>query len=83
MKNLLEIKQTFYARCIGEELILSSNLTDWKPFLDFITVLGDLGKCSATAILRHSLAKENVARTGIEPATQGFSVLKIRFFPLP
>jgi hypothetical protein len=33
----LEIKQTFYARCLGEELILSSNLTDWKPFLDFIT----------------------------------------------
>ena len=33
----IEIKQTFYARCVGEELILSSNLTDWKPFLDFIT----------------------------------------------
>lgn len=33
----IEIKQTFYARCIGEGLILSSNLTDWKPLLDFIT----------------------------------------------
>lgn len=33
----IEIKQTFYARCVGEELILSSNLTDWKPFMEFIT----------------------------------------------
>lgn len=33
----LEIKQTFYARCVGEELILSSNLIDWKPFMEFIT----------------------------------------------
>lgn len=33
----VEIKQTFYARCVGEELILSINLTDWKPFLEFIT----------------------------------------------
>ena len=33
----IEIKQTFYARCVGEELILSSNLTDWKPFLEFMT----------------------------------------------
>jgi hypothetical protein len=33
----IEIKQTFYARLVGEELILSSNLTDWKPFMEFIT----------------------------------------------
>jgi hypothetical protein len=33
----IEIKQTFYARCVEKELVLSSNLTDWKPFLEFIT----------------------------------------------
>lgn len=33
----IEIKQSFYVRCIGQELILSSNLIDWKPFLEFIT----------------------------------------------
>lgn len=33
----LEIKQTFYVRCVQQELILSTNLTDWKPFLEFIT----------------------------------------------
>ncbi len=33
----IEIKQTFYARFIGQELILSLNLVDWKPFLEFIT----------------------------------------------
>lgn len=33
----LEIVQTFYARCVQEELILSTNLMDWKPFLEFIT----------------------------------------------
>lgn len=33
----VEIMQTFYARCVGQELILSTNLTDWKPFLEFIT----------------------------------------------
>jgi hypothetical protein len=33
----IEIKQTFYARCVGEALILSSNLTEWKPFMEFIT----------------------------------------------
>lgn len=41
--GLIEIKQTFYARCVQEELILSSNLIDWKPFLEFIT-----GNLSAT-----------------------------------
>lgn len=33
----IEIKQTFYGRCTGEELLLSTNLTDWKPFLEFFT----------------------------------------------
>lgn len=33
----LEIKQTFYVRCVQEELIFSTNLIDWKPFLEFIT----------------------------------------------
>lgn len=33
----IEIKQTFYARSIGQELILSLNLIDWKPCLEFIT----------------------------------------------
>ncbi len=33
----IEIKQTFYARCVEEELLLSSNLTEWKPFMEFIT----------------------------------------------
>ena len=43
-------------------------------------VLGDLRKLSQ---LRHSPAREMVARTGIEPATQGFSDLENRFFLLP
>lgn len=33
----VEIMQTFYARCVQQELILSTDLADWKPFLDFIT----------------------------------------------
>jgi len=33
----VEVKQTFYARYVQEALILSSNLTEWKPFLEFIT----------------------------------------------
>ncbi|MBI5346440.1 MAG: hypothetical protein HZB76_04790 [Chlamydiae bacterium] len=33
----IEVKQTFYARYIQDELILSSNLREWKPFLEFIT----------------------------------------------
>jgi hypothetical protein len=33
----IEIMQTFYVRFIGQELILSLNLVDWKPFLEFIT----------------------------------------------
>lgn len=38
-ENLIavEIVQTFYARCVQKELILSTDLADWKPFLDFIT----------------------------------------------
>jgi len=33
----IEVKQTFYARNVQETLLLSSNLTDWKPLLEFIT----------------------------------------------
>lgn len=35
--GIVEVKQTFYARCVERELILSINLIDWKPFLEFIT----------------------------------------------
>jgi hypothetical protein len=33
----IEIKQSFYVRCVGQELIFSSNLTDWRPLPEFIT----------------------------------------------
>jgi hypothetical protein len=33
----IEIQQTFYVRHVQGELIMSANLTDWKPFLEFIT----------------------------------------------
>lgn len=33
----VEIMQTFYARCVQQELVISTNLIDWKPFLEFIT----------------------------------------------
>lgn len=33
----VKIVQTFYTRCIQQELILSTDLTDWKPYLEFIT----------------------------------------------
>lgn len=33
----VEIQQTFYARYVNDDLILSTNLVDWKPFLEFIT----------------------------------------------
>ncbi len=33
----VEFMQTLYARCVGQELLLSTNLKDWKPFLEFIT----------------------------------------------
>lgn len=33
----VEIKQTFYVRCVENELLLSTNLADWKPFLEFLT----------------------------------------------
>lgn len=32
----VEIKQTFYVRCVQEELIFSFNLIEWKPFLEFV-----------------------------------------------
>lgn len=33
----LEIQQTFYARLVEGELILSIDLNEWKPFFEFIT----------------------------------------------
>jgi hypothetical protein len=33
----VEVKQTFYARYVDGDLILSTNLADWKPFFEFIT----------------------------------------------
>jgi hypothetical protein len=33
----VEIKQTVYVRCVEQGLILSIDLKDWKPFLEFIT----------------------------------------------
>lgn len=41
----IEIKQTFYARCVGDELILSTDLIDWKPFLEFITGTSSVALC--------------------------------------
>ena len=38
-ENLGKVKvmQTFYVRCVDGELILSCDLSEWKPFLEFIT----------------------------------------------
>lgn len=33
----VEITQTFYARCTDKELLFSSDLSEWKPLLEFIT----------------------------------------------
>ncbi|MEI8124884.1 MAG: hypothetical protein WCG42_03940 [Parachlamydiaceae bacterium] len=33
----IEIQQVVYARVVLQELILSTNLVEWKPFLEFIT----------------------------------------------
>jgi hypothetical protein len=33
----IEIKKTVYARCVQQELMLSTDLSDWKPVLEFIT----------------------------------------------
>lgn len=33
----IEIQKTFYVRSIGEKLIFSSDLSEWKSFLEFIT----------------------------------------------
>lgn len=43
----LEVKRTFYARHVENELTFSFNLTDWKPFLEFITgtFSVELGTC--------------------------------------
>ena len=38
----IEVNQTFYARCLKEgDMILSIDLTEWKPILEFIT--GNVG----------------------------------------
>lgn len=39
----IEIKQTLYVRYIEEELILSSDLIDWRPFIEFITGTASVG----------------------------------------
>lgn len=39
----IKIQQTFYVRGVQEGLILSTNLTEWKPFSEFVT-----GMISAT-----------------------------------
>jgi hypothetical protein len=33
----VEIKQSFYVRLVDQELILSTNLTEWKLFFEFLT----------------------------------------------
>ncbi len=33
----VEVKQTFYARCVQQVLLLSTDLNERKPFLEFIT----------------------------------------------
>lgn len=35
--GMLEVKQTFYARLEANGPLLSSDLNEWKPFLEFIT----------------------------------------------
>ncbi|HEV8051982.1 MAG TPA: hypothetical protein VGP47_05760 [Parachlamydiaceae bacterium] len=32
----VEIKQTFYIRSVEQELIFSTDLSEWKPFLEFV-----------------------------------------------
>jgi hypothetical protein len=39
----VEIKQSFFARYMGQELMFSSNLTDWKSFLEFVTGTASVG----------------------------------------
>ena len=33
----IQVKQTFYVRHVENEFVLSTNLSEWKPFLEFIT----------------------------------------------
>ncbi|MBA3722368.1 MAG: hypothetical protein H0W88_08195 [Parachlamydiaceae bacterium] len=35
--KLIEIKTTFYVRFVNDGLIFSTNLSEWKPFMEFIT----------------------------------------------
>lgn len=46
----IKIMQTFYARCVHGELILSTDLKDWKPILEFIT-----GEASFTLNVRDGI----------------------------
>lgn len=39
----VKIEQTFYIRCVKDDVLFSSDLIEWKPFFDFIT-----GTCSLT-----------------------------------
>jgi hypothetical protein len=39
----VEIQQTFYIRCVQEELMFSTNLMEWKPFLEFATGVASAG----------------------------------------
>jgi hypothetical protein len=33
----IEVKQTFYIRCMEDDFIFSLNLEEWKPFFEFAT----------------------------------------------
>lgn len=37
VSGLVKIKQTLYARCQDKQWFLSTNLNEWKPWLQFIT----------------------------------------------
>ena len=45
----VEFMQTVYARSVGGNLLFSSNLTDWKPLLTFIT-----GNASVALSIEHN-----------------------------
>lgn len=39
----VRVKRTFYIRCVGEELLFSTDMIEWKSMLEFLT-----GTASAT-----------------------------------
>lgn len=39
----VQIKQTFYLRFIDEELIMSFDLIDWKPFFEYLSGSASIG----------------------------------------